>query len=251
MSGVGSSTMSGTPSRFLILPSAATLGRKSATAAAITITSALARASTSRCICSAVSTRDDGDAGGRRELDGAHEHDRRATRRGLGGDRVALLAGAAVGDDAHGVDRLPGAAGGHDDLRAGEVAPPGEDPLGGGHDVDRVGEPAGADVTAGEAPDGGFDDVHAAPAQGGDVLGDGRVLPHLGVHRRADQHRRPGGEQRVGEQVGGQPGGVGADQLGRGRGDDDQVGVLPEAGVRDRRRAGPQLASAPAHWPVR
>ncbi len=57
MSGVGSSTMSGTPPSFLILPASATFGRKSATAAAITTTSACgARASTAACICAAVST---------------------------------------------------------------------------------------------------------------------------------------------------------------------------------------------------
>ena len=56
MSGVGSSTISGTPSCFLSLPGAACFGRKSATAAAITTTSASARAVTASSICSAVST---------------------------------------------------------------------------------------------------------------------------------------------------------------------------------------------------
>ena len=83
----------------------------------------------------------------------------------------------------------------------------------------------------------GLDDVHAAAAQRGDVVDDGRVLPHLGVHRRADHDRRPRGEQHVGQQVGRQPGGVRAEQPGRGRGDEHQVGRLAEPGVRDRRRA--------------
>ena len=57
MSGVGSRTISGTPSSFLSLPSAAALGRKSATAAAMTTTSAAAaRASTAASISAAVST---------------------------------------------------------------------------------------------------------------------------------------------------------------------------------------------------
>ena len=45
MSGVGSRTISGTPSSFLILPGSATFGRKSATAAAMTTTSAVGASS--------------------------------------------------------------------------------------------------------------------------------------------------------------------------------------------------------------
>ena len=43
--------------------------------------------------------------------------------------------------------------------------------------------------------------VHAPAAQRRQVLLHRRVLPHLGVHRRADDHRRPGGEQRGRQQV--------------------------------------------------
>ena len=57
MSGVGSSSICGTPSCFLILPGAAVRGRKSATAADITTTSqAGAMRSMAACICAAVST---------------------------------------------------------------------------------------------------------------------------------------------------------------------------------------------------
>jgi hypothetical protein len=52
MSGVGSRTISGVPSRFFSLPSAATFGRKSATAALITMTSWSAAAT---CIASSIS----------------------------------------------------------------------------------------------------------------------------------------------------------------------------------------------------
>ena len=67
-----------------------------------------------------------------------------------------------------------------------------------------------------------------------DVLDDARVLPHLGVHRRADHDGRPRGDQRVGQQVGRQTHPVGGDQPGGRRGDDDQVGPLADLGVRDR-----------------
>ena len=43
------------------------------------------------------------------------------------------------------------------------------------------------------------------------------------------------------QQVGRQPGGVGADQPGRRRGDDHEVGLLTEPGVRDRVGAVPQV----------
>ncbi len=58
MSGVGSSTRSGGPSAFFSLRSPAALGRKSATAAAMTMTSApAARASTAASMSAAVSSR--------------------------------------------------------------------------------------------------------------------------------------------------------------------------------------------------
>ena len=60
----------------------------------------------------------------------------------------------------------------------------------------RIGQPALAGVPAGQPPALGRDDLDAAPLQGGQVVAHRRVLPHLGVHGRADQHRRPGGQQR-------------------------------------------------------
>ena len=57
MSGVGSSTMFGTPPSFLILPSEHDTGRKSATAAAITRTSVVSHnRSSAPCMSAAVST---------------------------------------------------------------------------------------------------------------------------------------------------------------------------------------------------
>ena len=65
-----------------------------------------------------------------------------------------------------------------------------------------LGQAAGADVAAGQAAALGLDDVDAARRAAARRLSctDG-VLPHLGVHGRAHQHRGPGGEQDVGEQV--------------------------------------------------
>ncbi len=247
MSGVGSSTISGTPSCFLSFPGAACLGRKSATAAAITTTSASARAVTASSICSAVSTGTTstcGGAGSSTVLTSTTRAPRAAASDAIAYPclpelRLAITRTASIGSR--------GPSGRDDHRRTGEVAGA-EDPLGRGDDVDRVGEPAGTDVTAGQPSDRRLDDVDASAAQRLEVLDDGRVLPHLGVHRRAQQHRRPRGEQRVGEQVGGEARGVGTDDAGGGRCDDDEVGVLPEPGVRNRGRAVPQARSARARW---
>src|SRR5947207_2266293 len=82
-------------------------------------------------------------------------------------------------------------------------------------------------------PAGRFDDDGAAAAQRRHVLLGGRVFPHLGVHGGREDDRTAGGQERVREQVVGQAvSGLREDVRGR-RGDDDQVGVLPDADVRD------------------
>ena len=97
-------------------------------------------------------------------------------------------------------------------------------------------------------PDAGLEDLDAALAQGGDVGPGGRVLPHLGVHRRGEQHRAAGGEQRGGQQVVGQPVGGAGQQVGGGRGDDDEVGLAAEPDVRHlvRRRSQTSVLTG---WP--
>ena len=81
-------------------------------------------------------------------------------------------------------------------------------------------------------PTAGLDDEHAARAQRRDVGLRGRVLPHLGVHRRREHDRAARGEQRVGEQVVGEPVRGAGQQVGGGRGDDDEVGGLADPHVR-------------------
>ena len=142
------------------------------------------------------------------------------TARARGGprrrDRVAHLPRRPVADEAHRIDRLAGAARGDEDRAAGErTGRPREQREHACDDALRVGEPAGADVAAREAAVLGLEHVHAAPAQRREVLLHRRVLPHLGVHRRAHEHRRARGEQRRGEQVVGDAGRVLADAASR------------------------------------
>ncbi len=103
-----------------------------------------------------------------------------------------------------------------------------------GHDALGAGQAPLADVASGQTAGLGLHHHDAASAQRRQVLLDRRVLPHLGVHRRAHDHRRPGRQQGGREQVGRDAGGIGADQAGRGGDDHDQVGALAEPGVRDR-----------------
>ena len=106
-----------------------------------------------------------------------------------------------------------------------------EYPLG---DGGRVGEPSCAHVTSGQAPLFGLEHVDTAPKERGEVLLDCGVLPHLGVHRRADEHRGARGEQRRREQVVGEAARIAGEQLGGGRRHHHEIGRLAQHGVRDR-----------------
>ena len=210
MSGVGSSTSSGTPVSLVSLCPATATGRKSATAAAMTTTSACRpRSAIAASISAAVSTRTTRQAGVGRQRggDGRHERHVGAPAQRGGGQRVALLARRAVGEVAHRVDRLAGPAGADAATRR-----PARSPR-----APSIAERRRATIAAGSAsrptptsppasgPDSGGDHGHPPAHEGGQVLADARVLPHLGVHGRAHEHRGPGGEQGRG-QAGRRPG---------------------------------------------
>ena len=153
-------------------------------------------------ISAAVSTRTTSTPAGAGRSRRGHQDDVGAPVGGGLGHGVALLARRAVGDEADRVDRLAGPAGADHDpspgevpVRAVEVPEPGRPserpPTDGGHDVGRLGQASGADVTAGQPALAGVHHVHAPAAQRGQVVLDGGVLPHLGVHGRADHHRGP------------------------------------------------------------
>ena len=109
-----------------------------------------------------------------------------------------------------------------------------------GCDLLRVGQAPRARIAAGKMPDGRRHDPHAPALEGGLVLAHRRVLPHLGVHGGAEQHRGPRGEQGGRQQVIGQAGGVASHEVRRGRHHQDQVGALPQSGMGDRRVLVPQ-----------
>ena len=101
------------------------------------------------------------------------------------------------------------------------------------HDLFRLPQAAHAEVPAGQAAFGRLEHVHAPPAQHRDVVLHRRVLPHLGVHGRADQHRGTSGEQGSAQQVGRNTRRVAADQAGGGGRHHYRIGVPAELDVRD------------------
>ena len=155
----------------------------------------------------------------------------------FGRDGVALLARTAVGNVADRVERLPGPARGHDGRDTGQRAGPVPEHGGeGGDDLVSVRQAPLAVVPTRQSALRRVEYVHAAPAQKGDVVLHGRVLPHLGVHGRADQDGRPGGQQRCRQKVRRDAGAVAAYQpSGSGR-HHDGVNAATKGHVRDRRR---------------
>ena len=195
------------------------------------------RATASRS-CAVVSTRTTLTPAGSGSVDvGGHQGDLGAAGGGGPGQRVALQARGAVAEEADRVEVLAGAAGGDHDVATGQVgrrdAPRASTSRQTLEDLVRLGQPALAGVGAGQPALGGLDDQGAALAQRGDVGRGGGVLPHLGVHRRGEHDRAARGEQRVGEQVVGQAVRGPGQQVGGGRGDDDEVGRLADPDVRD------------------
>ena len=97
-----------------------------------------------------------------------------------------------------------------------------------------LGQPALAGVGAGEPADGRLEDddaaARAASRRSPAVAG----CSHISVCIAGREHDRAArGEQGVGEQVVGQAVGGPGQQVGGGRGDDDEVGLLAEPDVRD------------------
>ena len=152
------------------------------------------------------------------------------------GQRVTLLARAAVADEADRVERLAGTARGDQHLDAGQVVRhrivPFQQKLGECGDLLRLRQPARAAVRAGEPPECRFEHHSATAPQRGHVVDGRRVLPHLGVHRRCEQHGTSRREQRRGQQIVGPARNGASQQVGSGRRDDHQIGTLADGDVR-------------------
>ena len=173
-------------------------------------------------------------AGGVSAVGPDDQDDLRAPPLGRGGQRVAHAARRAIGDVAHGIDRLTRRPRGDQHALAGQVTRGGEraqQRLDQGVDL---GQPAPGVQAGGERAGVGIDHRHAARAQRGDVGRHRGMLPHAAVHRRRHHHRAAGGQQQRGEEiVGDAVRGLGQEVRG-GRRHDDGGGALGERDVLDR-----------------
>ena len=146
---------------------------------------------------------------------------------------MPLFPRRSVRDEAHRIEGFPRATGADDHPGTVQVALRGaaqsfEDTL---DDDARVGQPPLARVAARKPPALGRDDLDAPALEGGQVVPNRGVLPHLGVHGRAQDHRRPRRQQRGTQEIVGEPGGVAGDGVRGGRHDHDQIGGLAEPRV--------------------
>ena len=195
MSGFSTSDNSGVvwPAFFLIFCSPALATRQSATAAAKIATSTGSARSAARSMSRAVSTCTTITPGGSGTFTGPLISVTLApARRGRGGDGVALLAGRAVGDVAHRIDRLVRRTGGDQHALAFErLRAAAEQAFDRGGDLQRLGHAAQPALA-------GFRHLAFVRADERDAVGDELrqialrrfVRPHMRVHRRRQQHLR-------------------------------------------------------------
>ena len=226
MSGVrSSSTRMRSSAAFLSLPAKLRAGRKSATAAAISSTSARSNARGAGVL----------QLRGGLDVDVAHarvarERDVRRDDRHVGAERGRLLGEReahpprrAVADEAHGVDRLARAAGGDEHAQAGELrdrraAPPGTSAsIAASSSAGSGRRPAPASPVRGEPARAGLEHRRAARAQRRDVRPRRGVLPHVVVHRRRDEQRAGRGERGARQEVVGEAVGELGDRVRRRR----------------------------------
>ena len=106
----------------------------------------------------------------------------------LVGERGAHPAGAAIAEEAHRIERLARAAGGHEDLAAVERARA-QQPSDRSCDRGRLAHPTHAGLALGERAVLGADEHEPALVQGRHVRAGRRVVPHPHVHRGRDDDR--------------------------------------------------------------
>jgi hypothetical protein len=139
------------------------------------------------------------------------------------GQGDALLARRPVAEEPHGIQGLAGAAGSDDDPKSGKVSYPLRFPRAPGASAAVAARCAAAATASASAamsagsgsrpgpvsapvsrPEAGLDDMSATRSERRDVGLGGRVIPHLGVHRRGEHHRAARRQQGGGQQVVGQ-----------------------------------------------
>ena len=185
---------------------------------------------TAACISAAVCDALDVDSGIIRGRLGGRDQGHRGAavaRRPRQGE--AHLAARAVAEDAHRIERLAGAAGGHQAALSGQVAAPAEQHADVPDQGVRLQHAALAACPGGVASAGRAGHGHAIRLQLRDVAPGGGMAPHLRLHRWRHQHRRAGAEHGEREQVVRQSVGEPGQGMGGGGRDGQQVRVPPPA----------------------
>ena len=157
------------------------------------------------------------------------QHDLRAAQHTGTGHGVTHLAGGVVGQVTHGVHRLLGGTGRDHHLFARQVLLAGQLPQHVIHQHALLGQTAGADVAAGQQAGAGRDDRKAVMLQRPDVILGNGVFQHVGVHGRGHQLGAVGRQGHGGQHVVGLAVGHFGNHIGRGRGDEHQVGGVGKA----------------------
>ena len=170
--------------------------------------------------------------GGSQRRRAAHQRHLGAAPDGRPGQSVTHLPRRSVGDETDRVQRLPARPGGDDDLLARQILGP-EQPADFLDDGRRFRKTALALVAAGQIAGGRLHDVVAGAPQLRQVRLHHGVGQHVHVHGRNHQQRRLCGQRHGGEQVIGNARGQFGDDVGRGRGDHQQVGGVREIDVPD------------------
>ena len=152
-----------------------------------------------------------------RHVGGHHRHVGAAPRRLLG-QREAHASAGAVADEAHGVERLPRSARGHEHAQRRRAAAarrcrrPARSPRA-APAARQAGPPPTRPAT--RAARSRLDHVHAPLAQQAQVRLGGGMLVHVVVHRGREDHGARAGEVGGGQQVVGEAGGELGDRVGR------------------------------------
>ncbi len=166
------------------------------------------------------------DGADRRWVDGRGPGDERhlgAAAGGFRGNREAHATARSVADEPDRIDVFERGPGGHQHALPAQGTRRPQDGVGGRHDLLRFGQASLADPSAGEVPLARLDKSHAAGGQRIQIAADRVVLEHLRVHGRRDEDGSAGGRVERGQKIVGDSVGELADDVRRGRRDEQQI----------------------------
>jgi hypothetical protein len=148
-------------------------------------------------------------------------------------NRVPHPAARSIADEPHGVDVFERRARRHEHPRTRQRAFRPQDLHRGFDDVGRLGQTALANPPAGQVTLARIDELHAARGQHLEIPDDRGMREHVAVHRRRDHDRRRRRQVERRQKVIGDAVGEFADDIGRRRGDEQQIDGRSQGNVLD------------------